>query len=376
MLRIQNLLLPLILGTALAATPAPTHAQEAITQQQVDAACQRAAKWLISQQYQSGCIQDLRGRGKQNARHKRGEPPRHGVAMSALAVMGLAAIGHLPTDPTDEGKAMRAALDFVLLDEHQESREAYHGYYGASDNSRMYGHGIITLMLAEMLGMGVNEEMDKAIRGKCQDAIDLILRAQKRRGRSGRNRGGWRYTPGDSDADLSVTVWQLMALRAARNAGLEVPRKAIDDAVGYVKRTFSERGHPEDGKSAFGYEVGHGPTFSTAAEGLLSMQVCGRYEDKEVIAASHYLLRNEPKPHERWFYYGIYYYAQGMAQRGGEFASTAKQAAARVLLKAQERDGSWRAHNGDEANNGRVYTTAMALLSLSVHHNFLPIYQR
>src|SRR3989442_6750 len=80
-------------------------------------------------------------------------------------------------------------------------------YYGEKDGSRMYGHGIITLMLSEMIGMGVDADMDKLIRQRLQKAVDLILRSQRVQ-KDQRNKGGWRYTPDSDSADLSVTIWQ------------------------------------------------------------------------------------------------------------------------------------------------------------------------
>ena len=240
----------------------------------------------------------------------------------------------------------------------------------------MYGHGIITLMLAEMLGMGVDEAMDAQLRDSCQRAIDLILRSQKVR-RGERSQGGWRYEPQHPDADLSVTVWQLMALRAGKNAGLEVPVEAIEQGVQYVRNCYYSSykdGKPVSENRGFGYQAGGGHKFSTTAEGLLSMQVCGQYEAPEVIGASNYLLKNGPRWGDEWFFYGTYYYAQGMAQRGGEYASTSKQKTAVEMLKRQGRDGSWRTSEGHGA--GAIYSTSLALLSLSIHHNYLPIYQR
>ena len=49
--------------------------------------------------------------------------------------------------------------------------------------------------------------------------------------------GGWRYLPKVGDADLSVTVTQLMALAAARDAGVDVPKETIDRAIDYVKKS-------------------------------------------------------------------------------------------------------------------------------------------
>ena len=156
-----------------------------------------------------------------------------------------------------------------------------------------------------------------------------------------------------------------------------MPTKAIEQGVQYVRNCYYSRykdGKPVDEDRGFGYEAGGGHKFSTTAAGLLSMQVCGQYEAPEVVGASNYLLKNGPRWGDEWFFYGTYYYAQGMAQRGGEYASTSKQATAKEMLKRQKKDGSWHTHEGHGA--GPVYCTSLALLSLSIHHNYLPIYQR
>ena len=345
-----------------------------VSAEEVEEACERATKFLLSQQYPNGCIQEL---SRMN-RNSRNGVPKGGVAMTSLAIMGLASIGHLPGDPTDEGDAILKALEFVLDPRHQHNEEGspLDGYFGNADESRMYGHGIITLMLAEILGMGVDEAMDAQLSSTCQRAIDLILRSQKVK-RDKRDQGGWRYEPLQADSDLSVTVWQLMALRAAKNAGLEVPTDAIEQGVQYVRNCYHSKykdGKPVDKDRGFGYEAGGGAKFSTTAEGLLSMQVCGQYDAPEVIGASNYLLKHGPRWGDEWFFYGTYYYAQGMAQRGGEHASTSKQKTALEMLKRQNRDGSWK--SGEGHNAGPIYCTSLALLSLSIHHNYLPIYQR
>jgi hypothetical protein len=327
----------------------------------VDLAFQRGVAYLLAEQDDAGAFSKQDG-GRPNAN-----------AMTSLALMALGAAGHQPTDDTAEGKALRRGLEFIL----QEDRQDEHGYFGKSDGSRMYGHGIVTLMLSEMLGMGVDARQDALIRDRCQKALDLIVRAQKSRKKEERFRGGWRYQPDADDADLSVTVWQVMALRSAKNAGLVVPSEAIDQAVGYIKRTYrSER--DKEGRilkldSAFGYDTDRDPTFSTASAGLLSLQVCGQYDAEEIRNTAGWLRELKFDANERWFYYGIYYYAQGMYQRGGEEAERAGETVERLLLGAQKDDGSW---SGRDEEGNRVYATSMALLSLSVRNHFMPIYQR
>jgi len=231
-------------------------------------------------------------------------------------------------------------------------------------------------MLSEMLGMGADAAQDEVIRNKCRLAIDLILRSQKV-SKNDSNRGGWRYSPDSGDSDMSVTVWQTMALRAAKNAGLDVPREAIDDAVGYIRRLYQPDTESRGGTKmgGFGYQT-KGREISTTAEGLLAMQVCGQYDAEEVKGASDRLLKDGVRQGERWFYYTTYYYAQGMYQRGGRHADVARQLVADLLLPLQSREGWWEGINGEERQGGKVYATAMAVLSLSVKNHFLPIYQR
>jgi hypothetical protein len=296
--------------------------------------------------------------------------------MTALSLMGLASVGHLPGNATPEGKAAERALKFIV--DHVEPDE--NGYLGRSDRSRMYGHGIMTLMLTEMLGMSADEATDKKVRAMTEKAIKLIIRAQQVP-KSEANRGGWRYEPSSSDSDISVSVWQLMSLRSAKNSGIEVPKEAIDNGIAYIKRSYrAERdsnGLFKQQEAAFSYEpYGGRQTFSTTSAGLLSLQVAGQYNTAEVIGSSNWLLKFPPEVNEPWFFYGCYYYAQGMYQRGGDHAATARQKTEQMLVGAQSADGAWHPRNGNEKSAGPVYATSLALLSLSVYHHFLPIYQK
>tara|TARA_B100001964_G_scaffold169367_1_gene186203 strand:+ start:413 stop:1498 length:1086 start_codon:yes stop_codon:yes gene_type:complete len=325
---------------------------------EVDKAIAKATRFLISKQAPDGSIHD---RGNQ-------------TTMTSLSLMALAAVGNQPVNPNEEGRVMRRALDFVL----KEGRQDDHGYFGNRDGGRMYGHGIVTLMLSEMLGMGLDKEQDQRIRKRCQKAIDLILRSQKVP-KSTSHQGGWRYTPDSRDADLSVSIWQLMSLRSAKNAGLAVPTAAIEDAIGYLRRSYHSRldskGEPENKKSGFAYQPGGHPEYTTTAAGLLAMQVCGEYESPFVKGAADWLLENEPNTGKKFFFYGTYYYSQGMYQRGGDHAKIARKKVEDIMLKLQRGDGSWHG-SGSENSAGQVYSTTMAVLALAVKYHYLPIYQR
>ncbi|MDE0867375.1 MAG: terpene cyclase/mutase family protein [Rubripirellula sp.] len=326
----------------------------------IDRAVRSGVEYLVQVQRDNGSISD---RG-------------HDVAMTSLAIMAMASIGVEPQTYSATSRSMVKAVDFVLDKKHQDTQ----GYLGGRDGSRMYGHGITTLMLTEILGMGSSVEQNERIHEMLVNAIKLILSAQEVT-KSEKLQGGWRYTPTSRDSDLSVSVWQLMALRSAKNDGLNVPGEAIDAALQYLRFSYASPmnrdGTPRDKVTGFSYTPGtHHPSFTMSAAGLLAMQVCGKYDSPMVKGASEWLLQHPPKPNERFFFYGLYYYAQGMHQAGGKYAERADDLVPKLLLESQRSDGAWLARGGEERNVGTVYSTALAILCLSVRYHYLPIYQR
>lgn len=105
-------------------------------------------------------------------------------------------------------------------------------------------------------------------------AIRLILESQAYE-KDRRHAGGWRYQVDSRDSDLSVTGWQVMALRAAKDIGCDVPAEAIDKAVEYVKNcsTADKRG--------FGYQPGSGATPTLTGVGISCLEVCGAHDTEE-----------------------------------------------------------------------------------------------
>lgn len=331
----------------------------------IDLSVNRGIAYLISiQDRKSGWISD-KGTNR--------------TAMSALAIMAMASAGHGVTDPSPAGRAMARALRYVLQDDRQDAR----GYFGraSGDGSRMYGHGIITLMLGEMAGMGEDDQQDALIRKRLEKAVKLIMDSQHYGNKKEAFRGGWRYEPSSPDADLSVTVWQVMALRSAKNAGVEVPKQVIKDAADYIRRSHKSkrdsRSESAELVAPFMYQPPYGRAgYSTTAAGLLALQVCGYYDDPTVKGAADWLLENGPRWQEQWFFYGTYYYAQGMHQRSGKYATEGARRVREILLERQDSRRGWWEGKSQEHGAGRVYSTSMAILSLTVKCHFLPIYQR
>ncbi|KAA1257644.1 hypothetical protein LF1_01320 [Rubripirellula obstinata] len=340
--------------------PADLNVRNLYVPDEFDQALQRGVEFLLETQRADGAIAD-----KSNS-----------IAMTALSVMAMASIGMTPSTTGKRGRAMERAIEYVLDHDFQDAR----GYFGDRDGSRMYGHGIVTLMLTEMLGMGSTLDQNRRMHESLVNAIKLILAAQEV-SKPEKMQGGWRYSPSSRDSDLSVSVWQLMALRSAKNDGVQVPGEAIDRAIEFLKNSYASpidrSGEFRDAISGFCYTPGtRHATFTMTSAGLLALQVCGQYDSPMVSGATQWLLAHPPRISERFFYYGIYYYAQAMHQVGGEAAAVADKLVPELLIESQRNDGSWIGRGGEEKNVGTVYATTLAILSLSVRYHYLPIYQK
>ena len=109
-------------------------------------------------------------------------------------------------------------------------------------STAVYNHALSALTLSEVYSMGGadTEKHKKAI----ERAIEATLKMQAWPKPLKADKGGWRYvTRRDDkpDSDLSVTGWQVMFLRSAKNAGFDVPQEPIDDAVAYALRCFQKQ---------------------------------------------------------------------------------------------------------------------------------------
>jgi hypothetical protein len=236
----------------------------------------------------------------------------------------------------------------------------------------MYHHGICTLMLAEVAGMAGGKLADE-VRKKLEKAVQVILQGQRRPG-AGVHRGGWRYTVGNSDSDLSVTGWQLMALRAAKNLGCDVPPDSIDRAVDYVKRCHD----PATG--GFFYYPRYRVSVPCTGTGILALEICGkdRHHTPEALRAGAYILKNPPRWGSTHFFYAVYYCAQATFQLGDNpYWNFYRPVLHGELFVNQNSNGSWQSPPRDaSALYGPNYCTSMGVLALTVEYRFLPIYQR
>jgi len=280
---------------------------------------------------------------------------RSGGYASHAGITGLAGLAFLANGSVPGrgkyGKNASLCLDFILA---HTGRSGFISGGGVS-HGPMYGHGFAALFLAESYGMSGRPD----VREKLSRAVDLIVRTQN-------DQGGWRYQPIKYDADLSVTICEIMALRAARNNGIKVPKSTVDKAIDYVKKSQN----PDGG---FSYTLGsRGSAFPRSAAGVCSLFNCGVYTGPEIDKGLAYLLKYKPggKARQGHYYYGNYYATQAMFIAGADYWHQWWPAIRADLLSKQESAGSW------SGSAGREYGTAMACIILQVPNRYLPILQR
>ena len=338
---------------------------------QLDSTIDRALQFLSKQQRPNGSF----------AAPDLGQP-----GITSLCVLAFLARGHVPHEGP-YGEQLDRAINFVLAQQ-RESGILFGVPYGPAyrpgtpNQTGMYNHAIAGVMLGEVYGMVEVAQSDK-IGNVLKPAIQFSLEQQQRPKRSPLDHGGWRYL-GDlsvikSDADLSVTAWQLMFLRSARNAGFDVPVESIDEAMAYVRRSFDR------GRGAFRYctkPPGDQTTRAMVGSGILSLSLGGEHETEIAKASGDWLLKhpfdryNQVEfPQER-YHYSVYYCSQGMFQLGGDHWQQFYPRLMRVLLQNQQADGSWPAESAQDTHFGKAYTTALVILALTPPYQLLPIYQR
>jgi hypothetical protein len=286
------------------------------------------------------------------------------TAVTALSIMAFLSAGHVPGEGR-YGDAVEKGVRWVLQQQQPDGRilaplnEANH---------EMYHHGICTLMLAEVAGM-TRGRLAEDVKRQLPRAVAVILRAQRT---SGAHRGGWRYRVNNYDGDMSVTGWQVMALRAAKNVGCDVASGPIDRAVEYIERCR------EPYTGGYRYMPQGGLTVACTGTGILALEVCGKeqHRSEPVLKAGGFLLRNPPRWGQQHFFYSVYYCAQAMFQLGGNYWDGFRPSLHEALLRNQSYNGAWVGRDGEGSHYGPNYRTAMGVLALTVEYRLLPIYQR
>lgn len=344
-----------------------------------DAAAARALQWLAAVQQPDGSFPSI----------DMGQP-----GVTSLCVLAFMAHGELPGRGR-YGQHLERAADYVLSTQKENGLLTVIGPEGP-DISRAvaheigetasYNHAISALAMSELYG-SLEGNRAEQMRSVVAKALTASLDMQRWPKDQAKDRGGWRYLNDVSgmDSDLSITGWELKFLRSARNAGFDVPKQSIDDAVAYIQRTYSKR------YGTFLYAADSNSDLRSrgmAGAGILALAHAGLHNAAEAKQSGEWILRNdfasynEIQPFTRTFsidryHYSLFMCCQGMYQLGGSYWERFFPQVVATLLANQEADGSWPAESHfNDAQFGSAYTTALVLLTLGAPNDLLPIYQR
>jgi hypothetical protein len=319
----------------------------------------RAVRWLAAHQlpdggwsFDHGQAPECQGRCRNPGKLSEARNAATGLALLALLGAGNThTAGRFKTN-------VKAGLDFLV----ERMKETEHGSSFHESGGVMYSQGIATLALCETYAMTA----DKGLHGPAQKAIDFIVYAQDPVG------GGWRYQPRQK-GDLSVTGWQLTALKSAQFGYLQVPPVTVKKASAFLDSVQADEG------ARYGYtKPGH--RASTTAVGLLMRMYLGWKKDNPALKRGVDWL-GEQGPSKTNMYYN-YYATRLMHQVGDEPWEKWRGKIINYLANTQSHEGheagSWYFEGGDLGceRGGRLYSTAMALMILEVYYRHLRIYDR
>jgi len=334
----------------------------------------KALTWVQRNQFKDG--------------HWEGVNGQYTVSMTALGGMSLICEG----STLREGKYrdnIRRAVTWLM------DRVQPNGLIGvptsASEGGRyMYGHGFALMFLACCVGEEDNARNRATLVEKLEKAAHYSWEAQT-------NRGGWGYISAKDGSNFdegSVTITQVQGLRAARNAGIIVPKDVIKKSQEYLEKSTNEQGGILYSLAFGGGGRGEGRPALTAAAITCGFSF-GDYKSdlvKKWIRFCQLHLSN-PGDGRRMGHdeYTHYYYAQVVYTLGEDRYkklfpdaksdeiltwSAYRKTAFEEYKRTQSADGSWSHDSWTARMVGPIYVTACYLTIMQLDKAALPIYQR
>jgi len=300
------------------------------------------------------------------------------VAMTGLAV--LAFLGHCETPLSpDYGDTVLKGITW-LVNTGMNNKKGGLLYTGGEPNPMPYEHSIGTYALGEsstfckQLNINIPNLFEVT-----QKAGQLIIDKQHT------ETGGWDYgykENSDRGGDLSVTAWQVQALKACKHTGLDFRNmdRCVRKALDYV-------GDCQDSSGGFKYTPGggaHSPNgyHTLTGAGMLSFQMWDKPAAGPVRTGARYIDKESKFKYNTADadLYGHYYEAQAMIARGGAQWDKYNNMFRDELLNNQNADGSWKTPGGGQKLNAVApayetnvhYRTCLCILMLETYYRFLP----
>jgi hypothetical protein len=317
-------------------------------------------QWLASHQEPDGRWDASRFQAGQETRvlghDRQGAGANADTGVTGLSVLAFLAAGHTHLEGTYR-VTVQHGLEFLLRSQQSDGNLAGQAEMFAS----MYCHGMALLALSEAYALTGDQRLLPFV----QRGVGYTLAAQNR------TSGGWRYRPGD-EGDMSQFGWQVMALKSAELAGIEVPSSTRAGMLRFMQRVAAGT---HGGLAC--YKAGSRPTATMTAEALICRWLLSiEHNSAAVLEAQDMILSELPDQQQLNLYY-IYYASLALFQLQGEAWDRWNERMQPCLIDTQRTDGdlagSWDPTTTWGSYGGRVYSTAMATLSLEVYYRYLPV---
>jgi hypothetical protein len=282
------------------------------------------------------------------------------TAVSGLALLTYLGAGYTHTD----GRycdTVGKGIDYLL-----KQQKADGDLRGRSRVVGMYCHAMATLSLCEAYALtGDGRLRDPALR-----AVNFLV------GGRARDELAWRYEPGAPVGDTSILGWVVMGLKSAREVGIATPNEA---SIRQGTLSWLDQVAAGEYKGLARYQPSEPVTPTMTAEAWVCRQFLGVGGPGAASAeAARYLLQNESDRGPTNVYYW-YYATLALYQHGGKdwdrWNSKIRDRIVQLQCKTGHQTGSWEPDGSIYGSKGgRIYSTALAALTLEVYYRYLRLY--
>jgi hypothetical protein len=304
----------------------------------------RGLAWLVSAQARAG-----------NWNHE-----NYSTAITALAGLALVCSGSTAVQGR-YAEPIRKTVDFLI------SRSRTNGLIGdpQRDDRYTYGHGFAMLFLSQVLG----EEEDADRR---EELVAILTRAVEFSVNAQMGSGGWGYVSSQENETFdegSTTITQVQGLRGCRNAGIVVPREAIEKARQYIYDCKNA-----DGGVSYSSQTRGSSRQAITAASLACLYNAGDYDSQHIADMWEYCQKHlhnleQGEQYGHWNYTYLYY-SQVVYRQSQEVWAEFRDRICNLLASSQKPDGKW------DGDIDPAYVSSCNLVILQLDYGFLPIFQR
>jgi hypothetical protein len=291
--------------------------------------------------------------GTQNEKGEWSTRVGNNLAATGLSVLAYLSAGVKPDD-AKRGPALKKAVASILVTQDQQGL-----FKEPRSSTTLYSHGIATWAVAEYaLAHGKNppEHLKPAL----ERAVGLLVKAQD-------PKGGWRYTANPQPGDLSISSWQILALRAAQKAGVEVPGRTLAAALDFV-----ESCRKKDQGFQYVPQSSNVAPACTAA-GVLHLSLAGAPSDRADMVALHFAILKQIPTTTNYVAYAAHAQAQALARFPGKEAEAGLAQLRERIVKLQTDKGAIDSRGGSDQSYGSGLCTPLAILALTAKDRRLAV---